>query len=103
MEEHGILTRVSIGRNEAGDIAYIYQYDLLKELGLEKDKCFTDQTIIRVGTIFTIDSVKYKVEEIRTIIYDHLIDMSNPAGYNLTGVGEPCNYNSEIIYFVTKV
>ena len=103
MEQNGILARVSIGRNKAGDIAYIYQYDLLNEIGLEKDNFFTNQTIIKIGTILTINDEKFKVVEIQTTFYDHLVDMSNPAGFNLTGVGELLNYNFEIIYFVEKI
>jgi len=103
MKENGILARVSIGRNKAGDISYIYQYNLLNEIGLKKDSFFTDQTIIKTGTILTINDEKFKVVEIQTTFFDHLVDMSNPPGYNLTGVGEALNYNFEIIYFVDKV
>ncbi len=63
MKENGILARVSFGRKKAGDIAYIYQDDLLNEIGLKKDSFFTNQTIIKIGTILIIDDEKYKAVE----------------------------------------
>ena len=103
MEAESIKTRISIGKQEQGDIAYIYDFNLLKILNVKSDDFFTNSMILDIGTEIEIGEKRYKINEIRTVFYDKTYDMSNPPGINIYGIGQPLNFNFEIMYFVDDI
>lgn len=83
-----INSRIAIRDVNGGDIAYIYQHDILKKLGLEKDKEFTTYTFLDIGTIITLEDIRYEIKNIRSLFLDNNVSMKNSPGINLYGIGE---------------
>lgn len=103
MESEGIKARISIGKHEQGDIAFIYDFNLLKELNVAPDDFFTNYHFLSIGAEFELGDRKYKVTEIRPFFYEKTVDMSNPPGFNMYGIGELLDYNFEIALFVEEI
>jgi len=103
MNTEGIKARISIGKQEQGDIAFVYDFNILKELNVSPDKVFTNYHFLSIGAEFELEEKKYRVTEIRPFFYDKTIDMSNPPGFNMYGIGELLDYNFEIALFVEEI
>ena len=96
MNPENIKARISIGENEQGDIAFIYDFNLLKLLNVPPDSTFSNYHFLSIGAIIELNEKKYKITDIKPFFYDKTIDMSNPPGFNMYGVGELLDYNFEI-------
>ena len=103
MNPENIKTRISLGKNEQGDIAFIYDFNLLKLLNVPPDSTFSNYHFLSIGAEFELNDTKYKITEIRPFFYNETIDMSNPPGFNMYGVGELLDYNFEIALFVEEL
>jgi hypothetical protein len=103
MESEGIKARISIGKHEQGDIAFIYDFNLLKKLNVAPDDFFTNYHFLSIGAKFELGEKKYKVTEIKPLFYEKTFDMSNPPGFNMYGIGEQLDYNFEIALFVEEI
>jgi len=103
MSPENIKARISIGKQEQGDIAFIYDFNLLKLLNVPPDSFFTNYHFLSIGAEFELNETKYRITEIRPLFYDKTIDMSNPPGFNMYGVGELLDYNFEIALFVEEI
>lgn len=103
MEAQNIKARIAIGRDEAGDIAYIYDFNLIKSLNVPPDKFFTNSAFFDIGTEIEIQEQTYRIKKIRTVFYNKTFDMSNPPGVNVYGIGKLLDFNFEVLYFVEDV
>lgn len=105
MQPENIKTRISIGREEAGDIAYIYDYNLLKILNIPEDNFFNGEYFLDIGSEFELNDENFRIKTIRTVFHDHTFDMeSKPLpGVNAYSIGEQLNFNFEIMYFVEDI
>ena len=86
METQLIKPRISIGKQEQGDVGVIYGFNLLKSLSNKKHPFFKKDTPIDVGTEIEFEGKRYEVEKIRTVI-----------------LGERSDYNFDIMYFVKDI
>ncbi len=94
MNTEMIKARISIGKTEQGDIAFIYDFNFLKTFNVKHDDFFIRQTFLDVGTVFELNEQHYKISEIRTVFYDEMHSYGN---------GEQFDYNFEIMLFVEEV
>jgi len=103
MNPENIKARISLGKHKQGDIAFIYDFNLLKLLNVPHDPTFTSYHFLTVGAELEFNEIKYRVSEISLFFYDKTKDMSNPPGFNMYGVGEQLDYNFEIALFVEEI
>jgi hypothetical protein len=103
MNPESIKTRISIGKQKQGDIAFIYDFNLLEQLNVAPDAILTNCHSLSIDSEFKFNEKEYKVIEINPIVYDKTKDMANPPGVNIYGIGEPLDYNFEIILFVEEI
>lgn len=86
METQLIKPRISIGKQEHGDVGVIYGFNILKSLSNKKHHFFKNDTPIDIGTQIEFEGNRYEVEKIRTVI-----------------LGDGSDYNFEIMYFVKDI
>lgn len=73
------------------------------KMEFKKVRIFTDSRFIDVETEIELNDQRYKIKEIRTVLYDKTIEMTNPPGFNMYRIGKLLNYNSEIALFVEEI
>ncbi len=103
MKPENIKTRISIGKTERGDIGFIYDYNLLKNLNVIPDLTFKNYYFLEKGSVFELNRSKYRIVEVRPFFYNESIDMTNPPGVNYLGIGDLLNFNFEIAIFVEEI
>ena len=61
MNPENIKARISIGKQEQGDIAFIYDFNLLKLLNVPPDSFFTNYHFLSIGAEFELNEIKYRI------------------------------------------
>lgn len=103
MKPENIKTRISIGKTKQGDIGYIYDFNLLKDLNIIPNEAFKDNFFLEYGSVFELHKTKYRIVEVRPFFYNETKVMTNPPGHNLFGIGELLDFNFEIALFVDEI
>ena len=91
------LTQIHFKHIKGASMLNTTDYDVLKNLGLPIDEEFGNLWRLDIGTIVTIDSVKYEIFAISTRLYEDNDEMNQGKGY-YSGEGEPFPYNFGITY-----
>lgn len=103
MNPENIKARLSIGKREPGDVAYIFDYNLLNQLNVAPDSSFRDYHFLSIGAEFEFNEKRYRVTEIKPFFFGETVDMSNAPGFNMNRLGNPLAYNFEIALFVEEI
>ena len=98
----GILARVRILHEKGADLAYMYEKELLGNIGLTPRKINPEETFFNIGDEITLGEDKYKVVNIHTRFFKTTYEPDN-FGIDISGVGEILPYNFQITYVVTEI
>jgi hypothetical protein len=95
----GILARIKIEHVQGAEIAYMYEKEILDQIGLNPTEFDTNETFFNIGDKFQLGERSYRVVNIYTKFFNQIHE---PHGYgvNIYGIGEQQPYNFQITYEV---
>jgi len=95
----GILARIKIKHVQGAEIAYLYEKEILEQIGLLPDSYETSVTFFNEGDVFQLGKDRYRVVKIYTKFYDQIHEPDN-YGIDLYGIGKHQPFNFQITYEV---
>lgn len=98
----GILARVKIKHVQGAEIAYLYEKEILDQIGLNPTEYDPNETFFNIGDEFTLNEDRYKVVNILTKFFNQIHEPHN-LGISIYGIGEQQPYNFQITYEVDNV
>jgi hypothetical protein len=99
----GIFARIKIRHTQGAELAYIYEKEVLDEIGLKPTKYDPTETFFNVGDQFFLEDRQYKVIAIHTKFLNETYYPDGKKGINLFGIGEQQPFNFQITYEVDNV
>lgn len=98
-----ILSRIKLKNVKGADIAYFYDYEIFKELGVAPNEHDPSEFFLNVGDKLTYDGTEYKIVNIHSKFFDETTDLNHGKGINLHGAGEQLPFNFQITYVVEAI
>ena len=95
----GILARIKIKHVQGAEIAYLYEKEILDQIGLIPTAFDPNETFFNIGDEFSIGEDRFKVVKIFTKFFNQIHEPHN-YGINMYGIGEPQPFNFQITYEV---
>lgn len=98
MNAQNILTRVKLKHVKGAEIAYLYDFEILKSLNSNPSEFDPTETFLNVGDSITYEDKKFKIVKIHTKFFNETVDLNHGKGTNLLGIGEQLPFNFQITY-----
>jgi hypothetical protein len=96
-----LQTRILIRFKTGKEIMYIYNKEVLDQLGIEREP-YDNSLFISIGNIITVDEEKYKVVDINFRLEPQLYTPDN-LGISMYSEGGQSAFNSQVGVFVERV
>ena len=93
-----IQTRVKLKHVKGAEIAYIYDFEILKSINSNPSEFDPSETFLNVGDSITYEDKKFKIVKIYTKFFSEIVDLNLGEGTNLLGIDEQLPFNFQITY-----
>jgi hypothetical protein len=96
----GIKARIKLKHIQGAELAYIYEKDLLNQIGLKPTEYDPSETFMNIDDVILLNDKRYKIVGINTKFLNEIEDMEDLGGINMYGIGEQLPYNFQITYLL---
>ncbi len=98
MSAQNILARIKLKHVKGAEIAYLYDFEILKSISSKLSDFDPSVTFLNVGDFIDYDEQKFKIVNINTKFFNETEDLDQGKGINLVGIGEQIPFNFQITY-----
>lgn len=98
MSAQNILARIKLKHVKGAEIAYLYDFGILKSINSKPSDFDPSVTFLNVGDFIDYDEQKFKIVNINTKFFNETEDLDQGKGTNLVGIGEQFPFNFQITY-----
>jgi hypothetical protein len=98
MSAQNILARIKLKHVKGAEIAYLYDFEILKSISSKPSDFDPSETLLNVGDIIDFDEQKFRIVNINTKFFKETEDLNQGKGTNLVGIGEQLPFNFQITY-----